>query len=125
MSFRSSLFSFKRSEAEVFFDSGLLFYRCSLFVLLCSPSIPVHRNYGKLLIVISRKVGKSVLRNKIRRRIKEIFFKNKIYKVFSGSFCLICRKGIAESSFGELEAELLRAFSKGRLKNRAGSRCRR
>ncbi|UMZ75186.1 ribonuclease P protein component [Natranaerofaba carboxydovora] len=37
------------------------------------------KNYNRLGIIISKKVGKSVVRNRIRRLLKEVYRKDEIY----------------------------------------------
>lgn len=69
-----------------------------LRILRASRTLDVAR----ILIVIPRTVGPAVVRNKLRRRIKNIFYK---LNLFQGNFDYIIRllPGAATMSFSELE----------------------
>ena len=62
-------------------------------------------NYG---IAVSNKLGKAVVRNKLKRQIKNIIDK----KCYENSFncIIILRKGILKKSFNEMSEELYSAF---------------
>lgn len=58
---------------------------------------------ARLGLVVSRKVGNAVIRNRVKRRLREIFRKNK-EKILSGTdVVLIAKPGIHNCAFGELE----------------------
>ena len=68
---------------------------------------------NRLGLTVGAKVGKAVVRNRIRRRLREI------YRLHEGAFrqgwdlVVVARSRAAEASYGELETQLLRAA--GRL----------
>lgn len=63
--------------------------------------------------VVSKKIGKAVTRNKIRRRMKNIIQKNK-YK--SGFVCIVmCKRDIARTNFAELSLEINKFLIKNRM----------
>lgn len=68
---------------------------------------PDHTNMGKLLIVISRKVGNAVERNKLRRQIKSIFFEEKLY-VKPKKSILIVYKEAKDLSFDQIKKFLVK-----------------
>ena len=73
-----SLFSFKQKEVEKAFSHAK--FKASLPGLKLLQTDALAPSHGKLLIVASRKVGKASKRNRIRRQIREFFFKNKLYE---------------------------------------------
>jgi ribonuclease P protein component len=58
-------------------------------------------------ITITKKVGKAVIRNKIRRRIKEIYRKN-LYRIKSGyDLIFIPKQNVVDISYKELESAMI------------------
>jgi len=80
------LFSLSRAEIDKAFKSsqpilkqkGFKVLRASLFDV-CAFEDPT-KSFGKLLIVTPRRVGKAHERNLIRRRLKNIFYTQKLFK---------------------------------------------
>ena len=68
---------------------------------------------NRLGLTVGTKVGKAVVRNRVRRRLREI------YRLHEGEFrqgwdlVIVARSCAAEAAYGELEKQLLRAA--GRL----------
>jgi ribonuclease P protein component len=64
---------------------------------------------------ISKKIGKSVVRNKIKRRLKEAF-RAEIPKMKTGyNFVFVARKPAAECGFAELKGSLCYLLKKAGL----------
>ena len=63
-------------------------------------------NYNRIGFSISKKVGKSVVRNKIKRTYREAFFKVEKHLCKGYDFILIARKPAADVSFKEACKEL-------------------
>ena len=59
-------------------------------------------------ISIPKKTGKAVIRNKIKRRVKNIIDNNKNSMQSSYDYVIIIRKGILELTYQDMENELLR-----------------
>ncbi len=59
---------------------------------------------------VSKKIGKAVVRNKIKRRIKNILDKN----IYQNNFncIIIVRKSILDRSFNEMETDLFKLCKK-------------
>ncbi len=57
-------------------------------------------------ISVSKKLGKAHIRNKIKRRIKDILMKNKM--VFHRKYVIIIRKDAVNASYNELSENLLK-----------------
>lgn len=62
-------------------------------------------------ISIPKKTGKAVIRNKIKRRVKNIIDNNKNSMQSSYDYVIIIRKGILELTYQDMEKELLKLIS--------------
>jgi ribonuclease P protein component len=71
---------------------------------------------GKLLIIIPRKTGKAVARNKLRRQIKAIFYEEKLYQK-PGTFIVVVYKEAAELSFQEIRSFMIERFEQQKPPN--------
>ncbi len=67
-------------------------------------------NYG---IAVGKKVGHAVIRNKIKRQVRNIIDNN--YKLFKNhrNYIIICKKEILDLDFKEREKELISLLNKG------------
>lgn len=59
-------------------------------------------------ITVPKKTGTAVIRNKIKRRIKNIIDNNKKSVQSSYDYVIIVKKGILELTYQEMEKELLK-----------------
>lgn len=100
----SLLTKFKKSEIETLFQTASLFFRSPLFILLCAPST---LSYGRLLLVISRKIGTAPQRNKLRRRIKAIFYEHELYLCKKDIIFIARHKRINQTTYEELQQKLV------------------
>lgn len=62
--------------------------------------------YNMYCVSVSKKLGKAHLRNKLKRRVKDILMKNKIEK--SRKYVIILRKEAVNASYNELEVDLIK-----------------
>ena len=70
-------------------------------------------NYTRIGYSISKKVGNSVVRNKIRRRMKEIY-RLKLNKIKEGyDIIIIPKRNAVNISYLELESAMLHIFKLG------------
>ena len=108
-----NLFSFKRKEIKNLFEIANLKSRINGLKLLKasidSVSYPL-QNYGKILIITPRKSGKAVERNLLRRRVKEIFYKEKLYKIES-NFVLLVYKETIKLSYNQIKIFMLNSIN--------------
>lgn len=58
-------------------------------------------------ITVPKKTGHAVIRNKIKRQVKNIIDNNKKAIQISYDYVIIIRKGILDLSYGEIEKELI------------------
>ena len=68
---------------------------------------------NRLGLTVGTKLGKAVRRNKIRRRLREIYRLNEVRLRGGWDIVLVARTRAAEAKYQELETDLLRTF--GRL----------
>jgi ribonuclease P protein component len=77
------LFSFKSSYAKKALKKSSLIKRMKGLTLLKSSADEVYPEnkpeHGKLLIIIPKRSGNAVKRNRIKRKIKSIFYNEKLY----------------------------------------------
>lgn len=67
-------------------------------------------DYGRLLVVTPRAVGTAPQRNKIRRRLKAIFYENKLFER-PFDYAIIIRKEATQLPFDSLEEIIVRTFN--------------
>lgn len=67
--------------------------------------------YSRLGVVVSKKVGPAVARNKVKRRMRELFRRNKSLYADPVDVIVVSRPGIVGLARDELEAEYLRAVA--------------
>ncbi len=67
--------------------------------------------FNRLGITVSTKVGKAVVRNRVRRRIREAYRKNEALIKQGIDIVVVARVKAALSSFSEIEKNLLRCYS--------------
>ncbi len=65
--------------------------------------------FGRILIVISKKVGTAPIRNKKRRQIKAIFYEHKLYER-NFDWIIVVKQPIISLDFQELATLLLKAM---------------
>lgn len=76
-----------------------------------------HLGHSRLGVSVSKKVGKSVVRNKVKRRVKEAFRKN-IGNISKGNDIVISAKPpVVNLNFDRIEQELKSLFRRGRIWN--------
>lgn len=72
---------------------------------------PAQKEYGRILIVTSRRCGNSVQRHLIRRRLKAVFLEEKLYQQPIECIVIVRAEGIA-TPFLELKHKVLCAVKK-------------
>ena len=95
----------KNYEFNFVFKKGQRFGSKS-FTLIVAPC---RKNIAKYGIVISKKIGKAVVRNKKRRQIKEIL--RKLYLV-PNQYVFVAKENISVLTFNELENEIFAVVNK-------------
>ena len=68
---------------------------------------------NKYGITVPKKTGTAVIRNKIKRRVKNIIDNNKNIVQKNYDYVIIVKKGIIDLTYQEMEKELLKLLSIG------------
>ena len=114
----ASFTSFSKKEISQFFASAQRVLKHPGLTILMAPKSAAT---GRLLIVTPRKIGNAPKRNKIRRRLKALFYEEKLSE---GSFDCACimRKEGTILSFSELKDLLLKAVTRWNNATQASSK---
>ena len=70
---------------------------------------------NKYGITIPKKIGKANVRNKIKRRIKNIIINNEKYIQNNFNYVIITKKAILELNYNRMEEELINLIKKVRI----------
>ncbi len=99
-------FNSKKDISKLFKVARRVVKHPGLHILLA----PKQKDFGRILIVTSKKVGTAPERNKIRRRLKSIFYEEKLYE--KGFDCIaIAKPEATKLTHQELKKLLIEAFS--------------
>lgn len=79
----------------------------------------------RLGVVTGRRIGKAVVRNRARRRLRELFRRNRSRLYGAADVVLVARPGCAEAPWSELTAEFLALAARAGLLRDAKSRSER
>ena len=101
----------KKTEYDYIYKTGKKIHSKYVIVFIKQNSFPFNR-FG---IVTSKKIGKAVVRNKVRRQIRAIMKKylGKIKTHYD--IVIVTRYNIKDSSFQILERDLINVFRKAGL----------
>jgi ribonuclease P protein component len=108
---------FTKSEIDYLFCHTRCVIRNQVCTILVAPR---QKDFGRVLIVTQRKVGNAPERNRIRRRIKAIFYEEKLFD-FEFDCVVIAYKKMVDVSFDQLKSLLLSAYQKILKKNENAS----
>ena len=104
------LFNFSKSEIDKAFQNSSLVDQILGLKLLASSQIKEQESpqkHGKLLVVIPGKAGKAHERNLIKRRVKAIYYEEKLYQKPIISILLVYKQA-KELNFDELKKFLIK-----------------
>ena len=99
---------FSGREIDYLFQRARRVFRDASCTILLAPR---QGDFGRVLIIASRKVGNAPERNLIRRRIKSIFYEEKLYE-HNFDCVIIAQKKLVELSFAELKELMLGVYDK-------------
>ena len=85
-------------------------YRISKYFIIYYLKTGDENKYG---ITIPKKTGTAVIRNKIKRRVKNIIDNNKNIVQKGYDYVIIVKKGIVDLTYQDMEKELLKLLSMG------------
>ncbi len=97
---------FTKSEIDKLFQSSRRALKHPALTIALAPR---QKNFGRILIIASRKVGNAPERNNVRRQIKSIFYEEQL---FNREFdcIIIVHKQAVSLRFEELKELLLQAY---------------
>ena len=102
------LSQFSRAEVDTFFKQAKRIAREPAFTILAAPQ---KEDFGKILVITPRHIGKAAQRNKIRRRLKSIFYEEKLFER-GYDVAFIVKKDALTLSFDQLKQLTLDLLSK-------------
>jgi ribonuclease P protein component len=100
---------FTKREIDYLFQHARRVVRTQACTILVAPR--QNNELGRVLIIASRKVGNAPERNLIRRRIKSIFYEEKLF-MHDFDCVVIVYKKMVSLSFDQLKNLLLSAYQK-------------
>jgi len=90
-------------------DQGHKVHAANILILYSKSTLPDSR----LGILVTRKIdSRAVIRNRIKRRIREIFRLNRSGLLENYDILIIARRGILECSYADLEKQILTTLRK-------------
>ncbi|MBI4457287.1 MAG: ribonuclease P protein component [Acidobacteria bacterium] len=98
----------KRREFLAIYEKGKKVYSRNLVLYGMANNLQSHR----LGVTVSRKIGKAVVRNRIKRRFREIFRRNKTEDTPYMDLVVNARKSVTQLEFASLRDEFLGAVSR-------------
>ncbi len=72
--------------------------------------LPNELPYCRLGLAVSKKVGNAAVRNKIKRRLREIFRRQLKDRPLKYDFVVVARSASAEAEFADLQASVVKIF---------------
>ncbi|MCC8181267.1 MAG: ribonuclease P protein component [Planctomycetes bacterium] len=97
-----------RERISEIFDQGGKSSARNLAVI----AIANHLDYSRLLAVAGKGLGNAVLRNRLRRRIRAAFRQHKQLLPAGYDFAIMARRGLAETEWPEVTAQMIQAANK-------------
>lgn len=109
----------KNSEFQQVYRRGRSFANnlLVLYVFRNRKNFLTNEPYNKLGISVSKKVGKSVVRSRVKRLISESYRLNKDHFIKGYDFAIIARVSSHDKSYEEMEKALKHVFKKAGMLN--------
>lgn len=100
---------FTKREIDYLFQHARRIIRDQTCTILVAPR--QKEDFGRVLIIASRKVGNAPERNLIRRRIKSIFYEEKLFALNFDCVVIVYKKMVT-LPFDQLKSLFLSAYQK-------------
>ena len=95
----------KREDFLEAYARGEKIQGCHLVFYVLPNNLPCHQ----LGLTVSRKIGSAVVRNRVKRKLREIFRINSEVVAVGCNIVMNAKRSAAKASYGELEEDFLRA----------------
>ena len=105
---------FTKREIDYLFHHARRIARTAMCTILVAPR--QKKEFGRVLIIASRKVGNAPERNLIRRRIKSIFYEEKLFALNFDCVVIVYKKMVT-LPFDQLKSLLLSVYPKNLPEN--------
>ena len=99
----------RRDYRKVYEDNNLRVLKGNLFIFLIREDI--FEDSLAVGIVVSRKVGKAVVRNKVKRRVKAFLRENEPVNLAGKEIVIISKPEAGNSNWKEIRKDLTELFS--------------
>ena len=96
------IYKFSQQEAKRFFQKSITKKNIEGLTILLAPRV---FDYGRILVITPRKSGNAPERNLIRRRLKHIFYEDKLYEKPFDCIVIISKQSI-DLNFDKLKSIL-------------------
>lgn len=96
-----------RSDFQLIFSRGIRRSTSHLRAVI----LPRQADWSRIGLAVSRKVGNAVVRNRLKRRLREIFRQYRDRAPEARDFIFIPRPGCSKLSFDELREEVVTLIS--------------
>ncbi len=100
--------TFKRPEISRLFKQARRIYKSRELDVLSAPRA---KEYARLLIVTPKKIGNAPQRNKIKRRLRAIFYENDLFDGTTDMIVIIKKEGV-DMPFEELKRVIIDCASR-------------
>lgn len=104
----TDLYHFDRQEVGILLKKARRIARGPSLDFLISPQA---KECGRLLVITPKKIGNAPERNKVRRRLKALFYQEQLYTKGYDCIAIIKPLGIT-STFDELKTAVLAAIAR-------------
>ena len=98
----------KRREYQRAYQRAEKFQTAHLFLYILENSLP----HNRLGITASRKIGKSVVRNRVKRRLREIFRTNKARVLPCADLVINVKRSAKDASSQQLKKDFMSALER-------------
>ena len=101
-----NLSKWTQQEVQHLFENATAAHKSKELTILVAPSL---LEYGRIMLTTPKKIGDAPTRNKLRRRLKSIFYEQKLY-MHGKDLAFLTKPGIDKFSFEKLETLLIKAI---------------
>lgn len=100
----------KKKEFNFIYKKGTPFFTKNLTVYVFKTK----NNFSKVGFSVNNKVGNSVIRHKVKRRLSEIV-RGRLLQIKTNNYIFVARKGCEELDFNELKGQVESLLKKANL----------